>query len=236
VTIDRVLAVVPARGGSKSIPHKNITPLAGRPLIEYTIGPALESHLVDRVVVSTDDEKIAEVARDAGAEVPFLRPPELAKDDTPTLPVLQHLLSELDREEGYRPAALLLLQPTSPFRTTRHIDESITLFLERRPDSLVSTVEVPHNFNPVSLMKLEDGLLKPYIAREGTRILRRQDKPEVYARNGPVILISAYATLTELNDLYGESTLPYEMSPRDSLDVDGPEDLQLAELLMKMRE
>lgn len=228
----KILAVIPARGGSKGIAHKNITPLAGHPLIHYSISAALTSDRVERVIVSTDDQMIADVALKEGADVPFLRPGELAGDDTPTLPVLVHLLGELKQSEGYVPDAVLLLQPTSPFRTSKHIDESVDLWHGSDADSLVSVIDIPHNFNPVSLMKIQDGLLKPYLEGEGTKILRRQDKPEVFARNGPVILISGRRTLIEKNDLYGERVLPYLMDSRSSLDIDGSEDLELAEIIM----
>ncbi len=227
------LAVVTARGGSKSIPRKNLALLAGKPLIQHSIEPALQSDRTDRVIVSTDDEEIARIATEAGADVPFLRPAELAQDDTPTLPVLKHLLDELQKSRGYRPDAVILLQPTSPLRTKHHIDESLAIFDQHRPDSVVSVVEVPHNFNPVSIMKLETGRLKPYLGGEGTRLLRRQEKPVVYARNGPAILISSVTTLMDHDSLYGETVMPYLMSLRDSLDIDAQEDLELAELLLQ---
>ncbi len=225
------LAIIPARGGSKSIPKKNIVALGGRPLIEYSIDAGLKSRHIDRVIVSTDDQEIADVASAAGAEVPFLRPTELAEDWTPTLPVIQHLLRQLKSDAGYKPDAVVLLQPTSPFRTSMHIDDSIDLFRKSLADSLVSVVPVPHNFSPVSLMRMDDGLVVPAIEGEGNKILRRQDKPELFARNGPLILISSYSCLMEKDDLYGESTVPFVMGHRESLDIDGPEDLELAEFL-----
>ena len=127
-TTPKILAVITARGGSKSIPNKNLLPIGGKPLIHYSIEAGLQSRHVDRVVVSTDDDKIATVSRSAGADVPFMRPAEIAQDSTPTLPVLQHCVAELRRTESYKPDGVLLLQPTSPLRTSTHIDAAIEIF------------------------------------------------------------------------------------------------------------
>ena len=230
-----VLGLIPARGGSKSIPHKNIAPLAGRPLIAYSIQAAQESASIDRVVVSTDDEEIAAIAKAEGAEVPWLRPAELAQDATPMLPVIQHLLEFLARDSGFRPWAVALLQPTSPLRTARHIDEAIALLEETGADSVVSVIEVPHQFNPVSLMCIVNGRLVPFLEGEGTRMQRRQDKPTVFARNGPAVLVSRYETLMDKGALYGEDSRPYPMDAGSSVDIDGPLDLAIAELALAQR-
>lgn len=228
-----VLGLIPARGGSKGLKHKNLMPLAGRPLIVHTIAAALASRRITRVVVSTDDPTIAEVARQAGAEAPFLRPAELAADDTPALPVIRHALGWLDRE-GWPAAAVAYLQPTSPLRRPQHIDAAVDLLFSARADSVVSVVEVPHNFNPVSVLRLEDGVLKPFLA-QGADPLRRQDKPRVLARNGPAVLVAARATILELGTLYGPRTLPLVMSPQESADVDSAFDLELCEWLLTRR-
>jgi CMP-N,N'-diacetyllegionaminic acid synthase len=222
-----VVAVIPARGGSKGIPRKNLARVAGRPLAAYAIDVALNAASVDRVLVSTDDLEIADVARELGAEVPFLRPSELADDAAPMLVVLMHALEWLE-SRGVAVEALVLLQPTSPLRTSRHVEEAIALFRSVPASSVVSVVEVPHHFNPASLMKLSaQGTLAPFF--EGKLIAtRRQDKPTAFARNGPVVLVCHPDTLRS-GELYGASCLPYLMSEKDSLDIDTPQDLLLAE-------
>lgn len=228
-----VVAVIPARGGSKGIPRKNLVRIAGRPLIASTIGAAREAASVDRVLVSTDDSEIASVARELGAEVPFLRPPGLADDAAPILWVLQHALAWLE-SRSVVVEALVLLQPTSPLRTGRHIEEAIALFRSTPASSVVSVVEVPHQFNPVSVMKLStQGTLTPFF-KDQVFATRRQDKPKAYARNGPAVLVSHPDTLRS-GELYGISCLPYLMSQEDSLDIDTPQDLLLAEQALLAR-
>jgi CMP-N,N'-diacetyllegionaminic acid synthase len=226
----KVLGIVPARGGSKGIPRKNLAPVAGRPLLAYTIEAALGSKRLSRVVVSTDDEEIAEVARALGAEVPFLRPAELAADDTPAVPVLQHAVRELEAE-GWRADCIVCLQPTSPLRRAQHIDGAIDLLVREKADSVVSVIPVPHNFNPTSVLRLEAGCLVPFLPDQ-PEILRRQDKPVVYARNGPAVAAMTYETLMRHGRLYGERNLPFSMAPEDSLDVDTAEDLTRLEALL----
>jgi CMP-N,N'-diacetyllegionaminic acid synthase len=223
-----VLGVIPARGNSKAIPHKNLTAVAGRPLLAYTADAARASRRLTRVVVSTDDAQIADAARDLGLEVPFLRPAELAGDDTPMLPVLQHATRELARE-GFAADVVVLLQPTSPLRRVEHIDSAIDLLESTGADSVVSVVEVPHQFTPVSVMRLDGEQLRPY--GDGSSVTRRQDKPRLYARNGPAVLAVRACVLAE-GSLYGDDCRPLLMSATDSVDVDGPEDLAFAELLL----
>jgi CMP-N,N'-diacetyllegionaminic acid synthase len=224
-----VLGVVPARGGSKGIPHKNLAMLAGRPLLAYTADAAQLSRRLSRCIVSTDDEGIAEAARSLGLEVPFLRPSELACDDTPMLPVLQHAVREVARLASAIDA-VVLLQPTSPLRRAMHIDAAIDLLESSGADSVVSVVEVPHQFNPVSVMRLEDGRLRPFV--DGPVITRRQDKPKVFARNGPAVL-AVRTRVLEAGSLYGDDCRPLIMSASESLDIDGPDDLAMAELILK---
>jgi len=180
-----VLGVIPARGGSKAIPTKNLAPLCGRPLLAYTGDAVNESKKLTRTIVSTDDERIAECARSLGLEVPFIRPSTLAGDDAPMLPVLQHAIRVM-REHGFESDIVVLLQPTSPLRRGQHIDAAIDRLQRVRGDSVVSVVEVPHQFNPVSVMRVDEGLLKPFL--EASAPTRRQDKPRLYARNGPAVL------------------------------------------------
>lgn len=228
----KTLGLIPARGGSKSIPHKNIAPLGGRPLLAYTCEAALGSRL-DRVLLNTDDPEIAAAGQAYGVEVPFLRPAELAQDDTPILPVIQHTLHWLREQEGFIPDAVALLQPTSPLRRAEDIDAALELLASSQADTVVSMVEVPHQFNPVSVMQQqEDGSLVPFL--EGPQILRRQEKPRVLARNGPAVLVIRRETL-ESGRLYGDRVLPYIMGRADSLDIDEPLDLELAEFFLSKR-
>lgn len=227
-----VVALIPARAGSKGIPGKNLTACGGRPLIAHSIVAAREASRVDRVIVSTDDEAIATVALEWGAEAPFLRPAELANDMAPMLGVLLHALSWLEAV-GETVEALALLQPTSPLRRAAHVDAAVDLFFRQRASSVVSVVEVPHAFNPVSVMKLDGGFLHPYLA-SGATITRRQDKPVVYARNGPAVLVSAPETLRQ-GSLYGNRCVPLMMSAQESIDIDSKDDLEMVEWLMGRR-
>lgn len=224
-----VLGVVPARGGSKGIPNKNLAMLAGRPLLAYTADAVHASRRLTRCMVSTDDAGIAEAARSLGLEVPFMRPSELASDDAPMLPVLLHAAREIARG-GFTVDAVVLLQPTSPLRRAAHVDAAIDLLESTGADSVVSVVEVPHQFNPVSVMRLENGRLRPFV--DGPFIARRQDKPQVYARNGPAVLAVRVRVL-EAGSLYGNDCRPLIMDASESLDIDGPDDLALAELFLK---
>jgi CMP-N-acetylneuraminic acid synthetase len=221
------LGVIPARSGSKQIPHKNVFPLLGKPLLAYTCAAALQSRNLSRTILSTDSDAIADVGRACGIEVPFLRPSEIARDDTPMVDVLMHALSWLTREQGYTPEIIVLLQPTSPLRRASHIDEAVDLLVDSGADTVVSVVEVPHQFSPGSLMEIDrDGFIHPYLQQP--MIFRRQDKPKVYARNGPAVL-AVRRPILEQGQLYGSRVRAYEMSLDVSLDIDSLEDLALAE-------
>jgi CMP-N,N'-diacetyllegionaminic acid synthase len=228
-----ILGLIPARGGSKGIPGKNLIPLAGKPLLAYTVQAGRASQRLTRLVLSSDDPVIARAGQDLGAEVPFLRPAELAADDTPALPVIQHAVGFLE-EQGWRADVIVYLQPTSPLRRAVHIDAAVELLLSQGADTVVSVQPVPHQFNPASLMRLEDGRLKPF-SPEQAHLLRRQDKPEVFARNGPAVLASTHATIMEQGQLYGPRTLPLVMAPEESFDIDTPFDLELVAWLLGRR-
>jgi CMP-N,N'-diacetyllegionaminic acid synthase len=216
-----VVALIPARGGSKGIPRKNLARLGGKPLIAWTLEAVQASDAVTSVVVSTDSDEIAQAV--SGVQI-LRRPANLAGDDTPMRAVVDHALAELGT-----PDVLVLLQPTSPLRRSEHIDEAVRLLLESGADSVVSVVEVPHRFGPESLMALDDGRLVP-LAEAATR---RQDKRRVYARNGPAILAVRPDRIGD--DLYGGDCRPYVMRPEDSVDVDEQFDLELAEFLLERR-
>jgi CMP-N-acetylneuraminic acid synthetase len=226
-----ILGLIPARGGSKGIPHKNIVPLAGKPLLAYTCEAALQSRRLDRVILNTDDPEIAQMGRDCGVNVPFLRPDELAADDTPILPVIQHTLAWLDERENFYVDVVVLLQPTSPLRRAEHIDAAVEKLTNSEADTVVSVIPVPHQFTPTSLMKLDSqGNLQPL--QEGPMILRRQDKPRLYARNGPAVL-ATHREVIQQERLYGDRVLPLEMNRSDSIDIDDADDLALAEFWLQ---
>lgn len=220
-----IIGLIPARGGSKGIPRKNIAPCAGRPLLAYTAEAALAAKCLDRVMLSTDDAGIASVGRKYGLEVPFLRPAKLATDKADSLSVIVHALDWLE-SQGDAVDAIVLLQPTSPLRTAHHIREAVNIFQTQKPDALVSVLEVPHQYHPNALMRLEQDALSTIVAAS-EMILRRQDVTQLYARNGPAILILS-ASQIRSGSLYGGVTAPYIMSKHDSLDIDTVEDLAVA--------
>jgi len=182
--------------------------------------------------VSTDSEKIAAVARDCGAEVPFLRPSELALDSTPSIDVMLHALEWLEaaREDV---TALVLLQPTSPLRTHAHIDAAVELFVASRADTVVSVVELPHRFHPSLLVTDAGGWVAPYEG-DSQLVKRRQDLPAVFARNGPAVLVVSPRVLRS-GSLYGGRTKAYRMGAQESVDIDTQFDLQLADCLLNRR-
>jgi CMP-N,N'-diacetyllegionaminic acid synthase len=212
-----IVGLIPARGGLRG---KNLWPLAGKPLLAWTIEATRASTTLTRRIVSTDSEEVAAVGRDLGVEI-VRRPVELARDDTPMLEVIRHALGELGRCD-----VLVLLQPTSPLRRAEHVDGAVELLLQTGADSVVSVVEVPHQFRPGSLMRLEASRLVPL---DPDTPLLRQQKPVVYARNGPAVLALRPDRLGER--LYAGDCRPYVMEQRDSVDVDGPFELELAHYL-----
>ena len=232
----KVLGLIPARGGSRSIPGKNLYPLCGRRLIEYTFHAAKGSRRLSRIILTTDDQQIASLGREYGIDVPFIRPANLASDDSPTLPVVKHALDFLEDNDGYRPDIVVLLQPTSPLRTSSHIDEAVEMLISTSADSVVSVEEVPHRYNPCSIMKIEDGLLVPYLEGGQSEIYRRQDKPKVYARNGAAVYAVRYNTLMQYNNFFGANCRPLIMRPEESVDIDTLFDIKLAESLMGAHE
>jgi CMP-N,N'-diacetyllegionaminic acid synthase len=224
----RTVAIVPARGGSKGLLRKNLRDLAGKPLIAWTIAAAQAARGVDRLVVSTEDAEIAEVARALGAEI-VERPAALAQDDTPTLPVLRHALEAL----GEASDAVLTLQPTSPLRTAAHIEAALAAFYaDPRADSLVSTIDVPHVFHPRSVMKRDaEGYLVPFF--DAAQPYRRQDKEPVFARNGAAIYVTRTARLAEY--VFGGRLIGFAMDAQSSLDIDAAEDIAHAEAILRAR-
>ena len=235
--VDRpeVLAVIPARGGSKGIPRKNIRDFAGYPLIAYSISAGLQSETVTRVIVSTDDEEIAAVAREYGAEVPFLRPDELAQDSSLDLPVFEHVLRWLAEEEDYHPDIVIQLRPTSPVRPVGTVDDAVRLLLSNPQADSVRGV-VPSGQNPHKMWRIspDNGEMIPLLEVEGIREpynSPRQILPPVYWQTGHIDAIRPEAIL-EKQSMSGDVILPLIIDPRFTVDIDNPRDWQRSEWLV----
>mgnify|MGYP001283107739 CR=1 FL=1 len=227
-----ILAVIPARGGSKGIPKKNLIKLLGKPLIVYTIEAAKSSKKISKLILTTDDKEIASIGRELNLEV-IKRPPELSTDFATSHSAILHAYKYVVKN-NYKPDAILTLQPTSPLRTSLHIDESINIFEKHNDaDSLVSCIKLPHIFNPESIMKLSNkGYLNNY--SNGSQTTRRQEKNVYYARNGAAIYLTRSKSIDKF--IFGGKILPYIMNELDSIDIDNLEDLLKAELFLKYRE
>jgi CMP-N-acetylneuraminic acid synthetase len=232
MTRELVLALVPARGGSKGVPDKNVKPLAGHSLLDYTARAARESGVIDRIILSTDSPEIAEAGRRAGLEVPFMRPAALAADDTPMVPVIEHALAELSRQ-GWSPDIVVLLQPTSPLRRPDHIREAVDLLCDTGADSVVTVVEVPRHLSPDYVMCIEGGRLRPFLP-DGARVTRRQDARPAYSRDGTVYVFRR-STIERTGGIYGEDCRPLLIDRDDSLSIDSPADWDEAERLLARR-
>ncbi len=228
-----VLALVPARGGSKSIPRKNVMPFAGHPLLAYSIAAGLKARSVGRVIVSTDDAEIASIAREYGAEAPFLRPPSLAQDDTPDLPVFEHALAWLDSHQGYRPEIVVQLRPTSPIRPPDCVDRAVeTLAAHPEADSVRGVV--PSGQNPYKMWRIDaDGRMKPLLQDgfDEAYNMPRQALPPSFWQTGHVDAIRT-ATILEKGSMSGDVILPLVLDPRYTIDIDNPRDLERAEWMM----
>ena len=224
---------MPARGGSKSIPMKNIAPLAGKPLIAHTIEVAQHCQLISRIVVSTDSERIRDIGLSLGAEAPFLRPAELAEDDTTGLPVFLHALEWLHEHEGYRPEIVVHMRPTPPLRRPERVDEAVeTLINDPEADS-VRAVSPPLQ-NPFKMWAIGEPYLEPLIDIGIPEPYNqpRQKLPTVYWQTGYIDIIRT-ATLTEKNSMTGDHILPYVMEDQFVVEIDQPFSLKLAEFLIE---
>jgi len=231
--VSLVLGLIPARGGSKGIPGKNSRLLAGRPLLQYAVDAATASGVIDRIVVSTDSAEIAELAQRFGAEVPFMRPGELATDEAPMLPVVQHAVGELEAS-GWRPDVVVVLQPTAPLRRPNHIRRALELLDETGADSVVSVVEVPRHYSPQYVMKIAEGQLVNYL-REGEALARRQDAQAAYSRDGTVYIVRRDVLMNE-NTIYGDDCRPLVLDATESVNLDTMDDWPRAEQVLAGRE
>jgi CMP-N-acetylneuraminic acid synthetase len=227
-----VLGVITARGGSKGLPGKNLKLLAGKPLVAYTIAAAAASQALDRVILSTDDEAIAEAGRALGCEVPFLRPAALAQDDTPHLPVIQHAVGWLADHGGYRPDAVMILQPTSPLRAAADIGDAVDLLDRSGADSVVGVSEMPAHAHPLRALRVDDsGAAVLFVTGEGVRhrVNRRQDLPAAWVMNGAIYLCRTRVLIADPPSLYGDRVVVHRMPALRGLSIDDAHDWAEAE-------
>lgn len=232
----KVIAVVPARGGSKGLPGKNLRMLSGRPLVAWPISAACQSEFVDRVIISTDDSEIAEAAKVAGAELPFMRPPELASDTASSMDVVRHALMTL-ADSGELYDYVVLLEPTSPLTEAKDIDSALSQLhgALSRADAIVGISRIEATHPEYSIKQSQEGLISPLTAPDFRSLRRRQEIEELYFLEG-----SLYASTTEaflrIGSFYHERTIGYEVPRWKSLEIDEYLDLICAEAVMKHRD
>lgn len=227
-----MLAIIPARGGSKGLPGKNIKELGGKPLIAYTIEAALNAKVIDRVVVTTDDEEIAGVAKKYGAEVPYMRSADLSSDCASAVDVYIDAIQRLGKK--YESEPFMVLLPTVPFRTSKHIEEAYDLFREKQAKTLISVVEAE---TPASwyLNVNKDGILQScgYGLEDGTSRNRQENKKN-YIPNGAIYILE-YSLLNKERTYYCKMTIPYIMGKKESVDIDTLEDFEYAEYILQKK-
>jgi CMP-N,N'-diacetyllegionaminic acid synthase len=227
------LGLITARKNSKRLPNKNLKSLCGKPLLAYTIEAALSSSRLDRVVVSTDGEEIASIAQQLGAEVPFLRPIELATDDARSVDVMIHALSWFEQHENAFSDALVLLQPTCPLRTGAHIDEAIALYEAREADTVVAVSEPERH--PYWMKTMDPaGQLTPFLQVDLLHYHQKQTLPQVWSSNSSIYVLRRESFLAR-KEIYGGRTFGYVMPRSEALDIDTPWDFHLAELIIAAR-
>lgn len=223
----KILGLIPARGGSKGVPRKNIKLLGKQPLIGYTIAVGLACEAINELVVSTEDGEIAEVSRQLGAKTPFMRPAALATDQSPTIDTLVHAVKWY-ATKGRHFDAVCLLQPTTPFRAREDLENALSLFVESEADCLISVREVPHVFNPHWVFEPDpaSGFLR-LATGEKELITRRQDLPPAYYRDG-AIYITRTTVLLDQHSIYGQKVIAYQMQHSPDINIDSLEDWQRA--------
>ncbi len=229
----KILAFIPARAGSKRVPNKNIKLLGGKPLISYTIDAAKESDRVNRVVVSTDSEKIADAAKQHGAEVPFLRPEEISKSDSTEMQFFLHALDWFEKNESYVPDLIVLLYPTSPFRKAESIDNAIEKILEHPEADSLRSVK-PCSEHPYKMWCVEDEYLKPFMKDKdpNTHTSSYHLLPTVYIQNAS-IYITKPSTIINKKSPTGDIIIPFIMDELESVDINTPRDFKFAEVLLE---
>jgi CMP-N-acetylneuraminic acid synthetase len=230
-----ILALIPARGGSKGVPRKNVVPLAGKPLIAYSIEQARAAREITRVIVSTDDEEIARVAREHGAEIPFMRPTEFAGDLSPDIDVFRHALVWLRDHQSYVPDLVVHLRPTGPVRRVEVIDEAIEQMLAHPEADSLRSISLPIQ-TPYKMWRIEEGYLRPLVIVDGlveSYCMPRQLLPPVYWQNGYVDIVRA-RTVLELDLMCGHTILPF-ITNEQMLEIDYPESLPVVEEALKLQ-
>lgn len=233
----KVLGIITARGGSKSIPRKNIKPLLGKPLIAWAIETLKKSDVCNRVVVSTDDKEIAEVARKYGAEVPFMRPAELAQDHTPTLPVIQHAVAWLKEHENYKPDYVILLEPTSVGKRPFHVRGVLDMLIKTGADSVFTISELAPDFNPYWQLVLDaKGRVAPFTGGAMKNVIkRRQDLPvKTYMWDSAVFAFKPELLFAVDPSFYGDDARGFITEQKYVIDIDTPEDWETAERKLKI--
>ena len=226
-----VLGVIPARGGSKSVPHKNLAPLNGKPMMVWTIEAAQNSKMMTHFVVSSEDEKIIQVALQYGAPAPFVRPAEFATDEAPSLPVVQHAVREMEARLNIVFDYVVMLQATSPLRTGADIDAALEKLIRTGADSVVSVVRIAHH-HPYRMRFIENDLLVKLPMGEQKELQRRQDLPPVFIRNG-AIFATKREVVMEQNSFLGTVSRPYLMPESRSANVDTKFDFLVVEVMMQ---
>jgi CMP-N,N'-diacetyllegionaminic acid synthase len=233
----KVLGIITARGGSKGVPGKNLKLLGGKPLLAHTI-EAVNDCALDRVILSTEDQRIADTARSLGCEVPFMRPAELSRDETPHLPVIQHAVQWLRDHERYEPDVVLILQPTSPLRSMVDIAAALRMLELSDADSVVSVNEVSPHAHPMRMLRVDDYGYATLFANGDPvrkRINRRQDMPKAWLMNGAIYACRTRVLYGEEPSLYGDRVVAYPMAPERSLSIDTLEDWAEAEQALANR-
>ena len=235
-----ILAVIPARGGSKRVPRKNVKLMAGRTLIYYMINAGLQSSYITHVVLSSDDDEILSTGKKVGGKDLILikRPKKLATDKAPSLPVVQHALAEVEKDTNIVFDYVVLLQPNSPLIEAYDVDASIKMLIKKKADSVVSVYKV-NSYHPVKMKVIQkNGMLAQAVASMPETVYRRQDLPDVYKRNGGIYAVTRDLVVTgnfAVGYFCGPKTYPYVMESDVSIDIDEPADFLLAEVLIKER-
>ena len=231
----KILTIIPARGGSKGIKLKNLSKINDKPLVAFSIEHSLESKLINRTIVSTDNEEIAKVSKEYGAEIPILRSKELAGDRILDLPVFDHMLTYLKEEENYEPEIVVHLRPTTPYRKAEWVDSAINLLVENPSADSVRSVSEPSQ-HPYRVFEIKNKYLHPLMNERHPEpyLLRRQDLPKMYYYNC-VIDVTKPSTIFNKKSMTGDKMLPYIMKREDSIDIDTPMDLEFAKVFLKGR-
>lgn len=237
----KVLALIPARGGSKGIPRKNIYPILGKPLIYFSIEAAKKTPSINRVIVTTDDQEIADIAKKLGAEVPFIRPPELAGDDTPDLPVFQHALTWLKENEGYEPDLVVHLWPTSPLRRPEDLEKAVNLIAKAEDADSLRSISNPSQ-NPFKMWRYNGDKISPILkdaypeeyadGKPEPHSLPRQVLPTTYVQTGYVAIIKLHVILKQ-NSMFGKNIIPFFHDENLYTEFDSFRDVYYAEQKLK---